>query len=468
MVKAIDDATDELEVLKTDVPLAWLKAYDQLSPTARGTVGAQMLPFDKVAEIAASCGVPHPGLTREAEVCAMLQFFHDLGVLCWFDEPELREIVVLDPKWIIDALTCAIRDFDLHPKGSSGGASSGDFAAMRDCKREWTALQQKGEMRSLLLGYLWYEAQFKEHRTKILRLMVLFGLAVPVPSQELLIVPSLVGMNATSDPQQDIEHADRHLSECLITFERSDAAHSAPLVADYSEVVSSGYLPRGLFNQLCAAALGWSLQTAPTSGLSLSSHSAKMHFGRHPIALLQRSGEQAVRLQLKKPGSSAVALRLRLQLLLDEVIRRRFPTIRARFHLHHPTSDGSLIEVKVLEEYGTEDVLEIKQQLSQWFPPETPPREYDVFVSYRQKQGNVFTFDSRFADMLADCLAAREKVVFLDKRWPSLQEGQALDTAFLLSMVNSKVVVPLVSWNAMRRMTGLTEESEVYIYTKPI
>ena len=276
----------------------------------------------------------------------------------------------------------------------------------------------------------------------------------------MLIVPSLVGMNATSDPPDDFDHAERHLSECIITFERNDAPKDS-LVSDYAEEVRSGHLPRGLFNQLCAAALGWSLQTAPTNVPSLSSHSAKMHFGRHPVALLQRTGEQAVRLQLKKPGVSAVALRLRLQLLLDEVLRRRFPTIRARFRLHQPTSEGSLIEVKMLEEYGTEDVLEIKQQLSQWFPPETPPREYDVFVSYRQKQGDVFTFDSRFADMLADCLAAREKVVFLDKRWPSLQEGQALDTAFLLSMVNSKVVVPLISWSALRRMTALSEESEV-------
>ena len=119
MVKAIDDATDELDVLKTDVPLAWLQAYDLL-----GTVGTQMLPIDEVTEIAASCGVPHPGLTRDVEVCAMLQFFHDLGVLCWFDEPELREIVVLDPKWIIDALTCAIRSFRIHPKGSNRGAES--------------------------------------------------------------------------------------------------------------------------------------------------------------------------------------------------------------------------------------------------------------------------------------------------------------------------------------------------------
>ena len=44
-------------------------------------------------------------------------------------------------------------------------------------------LEHKGQLRPSLFGYLWFEAQFKEHRTKILRLMILFGLAVPVPSQ---------------------------------------------------------------------------------------------------------------------------------------------------------------------------------------------------------------------------------------------------------------------------------------------
>ena len=152
LVKAIDDATSQLDVLKTDVPLAWLKVYDTLCSSTNDVGRQQQLRFEEVAQLASTCSMPHPGLALDEEVGAMLSFFHNLGVLCWFDEPELREIVVLDPKWIIDALTCAIRDFDLHPKGSSVGASSGDFAAKRDCKKAWTMLLQRGELQPLLFG----------------------------------------------------------------------------------------------------------------------------------------------------------------------------------------------------------------------------------------------------------------------------------------------------------------------------
>ena len=466
LVKAIDSATDELDALRTDVPLSWLKTYDSLSSVIAATK-LEQLPFGEVAQLAATCGMPHQGLTLEVEVSALLRFFHGLGVLCWFDEPELREIVVLDPKWIIDALTCVIREFSIHPKGSSSGCATGDYAAIRDCKKDWTALEQKGELRPLLYEYLWFDAQFKGHHAKILRLMVLFGLAVPVPnsdrSKDMLIVPSLIGMNAAADQADDnIDDATRHMVECIITFEQSGDVPSDSLLCDYAETVRTGYVPRGLLHQLWAIALAWSLQSAPTKQPVLGSNFARVYFGRHSVYLIQRSDEQAIRMRLSKPDSAA-ALLLRLQLLLDEVLRRRFPKIRACFRLHDPTStdDMMLINVATLERPSTEDVIAIKRQLMHWFPPEQPPDEYDVFISYRQKQAGVFTFDSRFADLLSDCLAAHEKMVFLDKRWPSLQEGQALDTAFLLAMANSRLVMPLISWSAMRRMTKLTEHSEV-------
>ena len=43
-------------------------------------------------------GLPHPGLTLKYELEAMLQFFHALGTLVWFDKPQLRELVITEPQ----------------------------------------------------------------------------------------------------------------------------------------------------------------------------------------------------------------------------------------------------------------------------------------------------------------------------------------------------------------------------------
>ena len=36
----------------------------------------------------------------------MLNFFHSLGSVLWYDEPSLRHLVILDVQWVINAMTC--------------------------------------------------------------------------------------------------------------------------------------------------------------------------------------------------------------------------------------------------------------------------------------------------------------------------------------------------------------------------
>ena len=68
--------------------------------------------LDTVQRIAEESGMPSAGLALEQELKAMLDFFHSLNVVLWYDTPSLRDLVVLDLQWIIDAVTCFIRDFD--------------------------------------------------------------------------------------------------------------------------------------------------------------------------------------------------------------------------------------------------------------------------------------------------------------------------------------------------------------------
>ena len=298
---------------------------------------------------------------------------------------------------------------------------------------------------------------------------VLFGLAVPVPSKDMLIVPSLIELNDTASLTDEVFEL-----ECIVTV-KPRSEHEASLLTSEEAALRTGHLPHGLFNQLCVAAVGWSLQSAPTAQPQLGSRHATVYFGRRRVLLVRLPNEQALRLRLRKADDSA-AVRLRLRLLLDEVLRRRFPTLCAHFHLHVPGAEAQLVDVHELEELSgstaihvpsldeSVDAAQLRRQLAVWLPPEEPTLgptgEFHAFVSYRQTEDGEFSVDSRFADMVCDCLTARDKLVFLDKRWPSLVSGRALDTAFLLSLVNSRLIVPLISWSALRYVTALTADTQ--------
>ena len=90
-------------------------------------------------------------------------------------------------------------------------------------------------------------------------------------------------------------------------------------------------------------------------------------------------------------------------------------------------------------------------------PHAVQPLEYDAMFSYRWND-----YDSTFVERLFDCVSSSEVggkpvVVFLDRK--RLCDGDALDMTFMNAMKNSRVVVPIVSWEALKRMTTLTEDS---------
>ena len=51
----------------------------------------------------------------ESEVRQALTLFHELGHVTFYDDDELRHLVVLDPQWLVDAITVVIRE---HKSGN--------------------------------------------------------------------------------------------------------------------------------------------------------------------------------------------------------------------------------------------------------------------------------------------------------------------------------------------------------------
>ena len=72
----------------------------------------------------------------EREVAEMLRFFHSLSVLLWYDTASLRDLVVLDPRWVIDASTSFVRDLlSLITQIATCACANSTRAPSRSCRR---------------------------------------------------------------------------------------------------------------------------------------------------------------------------------------------------------------------------------------------------------------------------------------------------------------------------------------------
>ena len=97
------------------VPLSWISCLDELL-SKEDTSAAGFLHVSEVERIARKHRV------REAsEVRLMLTFFHEIGSLFYFYRSKsLRDIVIIDTQWLVNALTCLIFDNDIHTKSIFG------------------------------------------------------------------------------------------------------------------------------------------------------------------------------------------------------------------------------------------------------------------------------------------------------------------------------------------------------------
>mgnify|MGYP002042745096 FL=1 len=160
LATAIDRATAGLPIMQRRVPAAWVRAFDELrhrldGQEADGRGGEQqqkqqLISLAEVSSIAAQCGLPTVVSTLEREVRMLLQFLHSIGAVLWFDEPVLRDLVILDAQWVIDGVSCVIRNFELDDHKMAC-----DQVCIREHEEEWVALKRDARLHTVLLPVLW-------------------------------------------------------------------------------------------------------------------------------------------------------------------------------------------------------------------------------------------------------------------------------------------------------------------------
>ena len=101
--------------------------------------------------------------------------------------------VILDPQWIIDAMTCFIRDFKLKDHTANYKMDAIDQKARRNEPEAWEALVESAHLQQKLLHVLWSGDDFKDHKVALLDLATRYSLVIPVPGKDgEYLVPALL------------------------------------------------------------------------------------------------------------------------------------------------------------------------------------------------------------------------------------------------------------------------------------
>ena len=105
--EAIDKAvrSDVNSYIWNEIPIQWMKMLDDLLDPSQDH-DRELVSVADVEKRGIKHGIP------AAEIQTMLKLFHSLGVvLFWSDIPELEKMIVINPQWLIDAITKVVREF---------------------------------------------------------------------------------------------------------------------------------------------------------------------------------------------------------------------------------------------------------------------------------------------------------------------------------------------------------------------
>ena len=139
-----------------ELPMRWLPLQDAIQKLKRQHV--KILTIEELKRINAT-ELKVKLSDEELDVC--LRFLHSLGHVLYYSDPRLREFVILDPTWLIDALRSFI--------------TAETFCKQDAVKRwAWTNMSQTGTITDECRELLWSREEYtllKQYDTHLLRVM---------------------------------------------------------------------------------------------------------------------------------------------------------------------------------------------------------------------------------------------------------------------------------------------------------
>ena len=239
--KEIRAVTEQLPQMRQLIPIKWLRFEDVLLKN-KSENGEPFISLEEARMVALECGIED-----DEQFVTLLNFLHDQRILIHFDDtPELMNMVILDPQWLIDLFRKVITVKPYDPTADE-----------HYLEEMWTKLETDGILDDKLLQIVWSPLLKKETTQNLIAVMEKFSLVCSLPSvdnQKQFLVPSML----MSHPD---EVANKLLHEAFIPplFIRFKQPHPLRHPGDDADC---GHLqvPLGLFPRLIVKFLQWSIK----------------------------------------------------------------------------------------------------------------------------------------------------------------------------------------------------------------
>lgn len=286
IMNTIENCLDEADYPHIDIPISWIKVYDQLKLQSKSSIS---LSFMKE--------IVNHYLSYE-ELFHLLKFLHELGLIMWHQDEILSKQIILDPieYFVTPATTIICRhipsdeDETVHIKPIHSKCQKLYFD-------EWISLVQKGILSHRLLIAL---LQDFPHYEKIIILLMKYSLIVslnPIDYQQLQ-KNQLQQPSGGGDELQMIMQNYKYVVPALLPLQQQSQENGGGItkvhnkkklfqekeklyfiftptnmITEHLFTLSNcskiGFLPSGLFERLLAKSVAWCIET---SAYEIGSH----------------------------------------------------------------------------------------------------------------------------------------------------------------------------------------------------
>ena len=469
------------------VPFVWCECFNELQKETSSCVplGQVVDIFKKVSEAIGAPG-DSAGLGPEQMVHLMLKYYSEMGMLMHHPDSALQHLVVLDPcKFFVMRAARVVCEHSMH---------SDEYmeSARRERPRDY-ALMRHGRLNRDFLPRVWQDCE--EHVADLELLMTKYGLIVPIvdadedSDAQHYLVPALLDNQHT--PSDSIFEADPAQYVFYVLFAHADVMENIRkrsrgyMVVDDAKV--DAFLPSGLFASLLGKLVGECQRVHGISIDDMDLHGDRISaaFGRHRFTLQVVRNPDAIEV-LVRVGTPLLIVSRILE-LTAMAVAEIMPSLQFGILVHQsggmcidghaPQLTGSLVllsgkgglQERVDAEGGQDigigknqrlSVLQALKIFAAFLTPKGLLRRYHIFISYRWSP-----FDTELAIALFNSLSVSVLPdgtpldVFLDRQ--RLEDGRMFATDFATALINSTVVVPIVSFKALERMLTLAHDSEI-------
>ncbi|KAK3584404.1 hypothetical protein CHS0354_010180 [Potamilus streckersoni] len=352
-------------------PARWIP-LEQAMMTLKAS-GVKVAPLSLVEEINRSGSIR---IEVREELDLFLRYQHEIGTILYFSVEGLRENIVLDPQWLIDALKTLITADQFMRK----------FPAIA---KKWCEFSEKGKLTQELIDAIWtreLNPEFHDNKVHILLLM-----------EKLHIIAR---PRSYSEDREEVKEEDYYLAPCMLrqTTPKQIISPKSHFKKEITSVLcfvcTEKFIPPPVFHRLIGACLTrWPISKQKSDNLIYCGccvfnldlhHRLTLYLNHYSIcARVTRMGFTDVS-WCSKHGSET---RRFISENLSKIIGNLCEGLQFELHVQCPDSDAGnvegLIAVPLLQNnvnvpchsHNESHVLVSKELLQFWFEEEESPKE---------------------------------------------------------------------------------------------